>query len=237
MKIKNIFLFIVLLLFAGVFIKSRIEVKEYAEKRNIDTKLKNQIKAENKVDFDRLIKINRDIVAWISIPDTNIEYPVLKTDDNNYYLNHDIYGEYSVYGAIFIDQRLYDTDIFENKNCIIYGHNMGHWTDVMFGQLLKYREEKFYRKHKQIIIYTKNDMFTYDVVSVREVDSQDNSCYKVDFPENDYVEWLENVVNESIIKCDETDYGAGSKVISLSTCTYNNNSKRMVVTALKEGDD
>ena len=84
------------------------------------------------IDVKKLKEVNSDVKGWISIPNTNINYPILQGSNNNYYLNRDINKEYNRNGSIFMDYRNHE---FNDNNTIIYGHNMN--TEAMFSDLIK----------------------------------------------------------------------------------------------------
>ena len=108
-----------------------LTVFQYYKVNNVYTKLVNEEtmkksndKREKVIDWNKLKAINENIVAWLYIPGTGVDYPVIKATDNSFYLNHDIYGKSSIYGSIYLDQRYYQMeDINEADNIVIYGHN------------------------------------------------------------------------------------------------------------------
>ena len=140
-KIINLIL-ILILIFSSYKIVSKIS--EYKKADNIYNELqseKDSLSSSNNI-ID-LTHINEDYIGWIEIPNTNINYPVLQSEDNNYYLKRDIYKNYLASGSIFLDYRNND---FSDENTVIYGHYMRN--NTMFGQLKKFKEEKFFNKNK-----------------------------------------------------------------------------------------
>lgn len=180
-----------------------------------------------KINWDKLYDINNDIVAWIDIPGTSVDYPVVRTSDYDYYLSHDIHKKYSKYGAIFIDKRIRNS-LFESKNLILYGHNMGRYTDIMFSSFMKYKEQTYFKEHKYVYFYTRKKVTRYEIVSVREVSASSNA-YKVDFSNKEFKNWLNNTVDKSV-----TSYNINKveQVLTLSTCTYGEN--RLVLHCVPE---
>ena len=226
-KIYNFILFISIIAFYVVCFFVYKDIKKIYECKNTYDEIKKQCVSEKttqndnkKIAWDKLYKLNSDIVAWIEIPDTPIDYPVLKSENYDYYLSHDIHKEYSKFGAIFIDQRLYNNP-FESKNFIVYGHNMGHWTDVMFGSLMEYKEKKYFDKHKYVYLYTPKIRETYQIVSVREVSSS-SDAYNIDFEKGEFKNWINNVISKSIYPCTD-NVGNVKHIMTLSTCTYGEN--------------
>lgn len=101
-------------------------------------------------DYRKLLKENPDLVGWIKVPGTKINYPVMQTPKvPQYYLHRDFHKRYSLSGCIFMDAK---TDISRSKNYLIYGHHMQDST--MFGQLVKYSDPSFYKKHR-VIYFTR----------------------------------------------------------------------------------
>lgn len=217
-KIYNIILFFLIIALVAV---CSIIYKDYKKMYDViktydDIKeqcVSNTAKSDiRKIDWDKLYKINSDIVAWIEIPGTPVDYPIVKTTDYDYYLTHDIHKKYSQYGSLFIDERLRN-NLFKSKNLIVYGHNMGKWTDVMFSSLMKYKNQDFYNKHKYVYFYTKDGKEKYKIVGIRETSSS-SDAYKVEFTDGEYQQWI----NEVVFPMDNTR--EINKVLTLSTCTY-----------------
>lgn len=235
---KKMILILLLAVSVSTFIFSGYKISDYVMEVNSNKKLAREVKVKKKsgareFDFEKLKKKNSDVIAWISIPGTDIDYPVLQTRDNDYYLKHDVNKKSSAYGAIFMDENEYGTDIVNNENSIIYGHNMGHWTSVMFGQLLKFEDNSFYEKSKKIYIYTENGSYEYTIVSIMKINATD-SVYNVGFlSDEDYIDWINYCKEKSVIKCDEFDAENVSAAITLSTCMYSNDNRRFVIVAVR----
>lgn len=199
-----------------------------AEKKNKLIAKEAYIENEDMINFKKLKKKNPDITAWIRIPDTPVDYPVVMAKDNNeFYLRHDVRGRLSSSGAVFTDFRLYGKP-FECKNCIIYAHNMGRFETVMFSTLMKYEKQDYYDKHKNVYIYTEDTgKNVYRIVSVREV-STDDYAYKITFKgRNEFKGWIKENIKDSMIKTDTLKIKRYKKAITLSTCTYG--SRRLVI--------
>ncbi len=97
-------------------------------------------------DWDALCSENQDTKGWLCIPDTLINFPIVGTDDNAFYLSHDFSGDKDKAGCPFMDK---DTEIWD-FNRVIYGHNMGTGSDAMFSTLLKYEQEDYFKEHPVI---------------------------------------------------------------------------------------
>lgn len=115
------------------------------------------------IDFEALWKENPDTVGWITIPDTQIDYPIVYSEDNEKYLHEDFYGNESVYGTIYLDSDS-ETD-FSGWNNPIYGHHMRDGS--MFKDVVRYKEEDYFKEHQYFTIYTPE----------REIRLKAISCY------------------------------------------------------------
>ena len=102
------------------------------------------------VDFDALKKVNKDVVGWLYCKGTVIDYPVVQGEDNDFYLHHAYDGSYSVSGSIFVDSE--NRKGFVDSNTIIYGHHMKDGS--MFASLLKWSDQKYYKKHPVMWLLT-----------------------------------------------------------------------------------
>ena len=111
------------------------------------------------IDWDKLSNINTDIIGWIKINDTNIDYPILKDTDNLKYLKHSFGGKYNNNGSILT----LNNNPFQDYETVLYGHNMK--SGIMFSELGKYMNKEFFDKHSSFEIYTKNQNYKYGLVN------------------------------------------------------------------------
>lgn len=181
---------------------------------------------------------NKDVVGWIQIDNTIINYPIMQSTDKDkdYYLTHNYKNEYSKYGSIYLYKDSNITDV--NSNVIIYGHNMKD--EQMFNTLLKYENQDFYNEHKTIKIATEQEESVYEVVSVFKSrvfyqDEKDVFRYynytNFESPET-YNTYINNCKK---IQLYDTGVSAeyGEQLITLITCEYSQENGRMVVVAKK----
>ena len=196
------------------------QLKEY---NDVD-KVYNLIR-EEKEESDNLFEKNIDYRGWIKIDNTNINYPILQGQDNEEYLYKDINNEYIVSGSIFMN---YLNNGFDDQNTVLFGHNMKNGT--MFANLKKYKEEDFFYNNNYIEIELSNGQYLkYKVFSVYITDINDNYT-KTSFEDKDeYKEFLERIKNKSIYKSD-ISVNENDKIITLSTCSYEFDDARLVVT-------
>lgn len=200
-------------------------VKEYNKVKNDNRSIREKaVKTSDDgteyIDFAALRKINPDIAAWIKIPQTGIDNPVVTTEDNSFYLTHNIKKEQSRYGTLFFDARMSSESSGFNR--IIYGHNFGRTADVMFSNLTRYLDLAYLKKHPQVFLWTEFGRTDYEVLSVREVSAQ-SDAFRMDFEsKKDFCQWAETITGSSNRISDI------SHILTLSTCNQDG-SRRVVV--------
>ncbi len=169
-------------------------------------------KEEFKIDWNKLESINRDIIGWIKIENTNINYPILKDSGNLKYLKQSYDGKYNKNGSIFTINK----DPFNENITTIYGHNMK--SGIMFSELSKYMNKDFFDEHASFIIYTKKQNYKATVFSCYSVDInvEENNLKTLDFKQE-----IEYYKTKS--KYQVNNIGNTQKIIKLSTCSYINN--------------
>ena len=165
---------------------------------------------------------NKYYRGWINIYNTYINYPVLQGDDNMYYLDKDMNSEYLISGSIFMN---YANDGFDDKNTVLFGHNMKNGT--MFADLNKYKQKDFFYGNNNIDINNGNHL-EYEVFSVYITDAKDNYIQTNFENKSQYKEFLEKIQNKSIYQSD-IEIDGDDKIITLSTCSYEFNDARLVV--------
>ena len=166
--------------------------------------------------FKKLHETNPDIIGWISIPGTIIDYPVVQTTDNDYYLDHSVIGTYLKSGSIFVDCR--NQRNWSDKNTIIYGHNMA--SGEMFAHLAKFKSGTFLRNNKYVYIYTEECIRIYTIFSAYQTDIYTPYTRVVFANDSDFINWAKNALSSSIKKQSGSfKFSAESQIITLSTCT------------------
>lgn len=234
---KIIYILVILLLISIMLISVFLlfkDTKENKEQEGIFEQLiettENNIE-DNKENFEELFEQNEDMVAWIKIENTNIDYPVMQTIDRpDYYLRRNFYKEYSYYGTPYIDENC---NIETSDNLIIYGHHIKN--NQMFGILKKYKNENFYKENNIIEFTTKNKSTKYEIIAVFATVAYSKDTFK-------YYEFINMQEKEEfdtfINKCKELSFynidksaEYGDKLITLSTCEYSRKNGRLVVVA------
>lgn len=176
------------------------------------------------VDFAALSEINQDIVAWIYIEGTEINYPVVQGSDNQYYLKHLFNGKWNSSGCIFLDSR--NTPDFSDRHSIIYGHHMKNGT--MFSGLTEYKKQEFYDAHPTILLITPNQNFRVEVFAGYVANVKDDA-WRIRFDSNKELEkWLQHTQDHSWFES-ETTPAVTDRIITLSTCSYEFDNARFVL--------
>ena len=197
-------------------------------KKNEETVEQEEID-EQKEEPERMLQVkqlqeqNADIVGWLEIENTNINYPVLQGTDNSYYMTHNYKKEKSKNGSIFLDAN-YNWNISSN-NLLIYGHNLGN--GMMFQELLKYEKQSFYKKHPNIRFTTADEDAEYEIISVfksRVYYKSERNVFRYYYfinskSEIEYNDFVKNAKNASLYPIDATA-NYGDQLITLSTCSY-----------------
>lgn len=179
------------------------------------------------VDFDVLKEENPDTIAWIRFDEPAIiNYPVVKSADNEDYLTKTFTENDNKLGAIFVDYR--NNSDFSDRNTFIYGHNM-RVGEQMFSQLKKYRDEDFGKKHPYFYIYLPSgEVRTYTIFSAGVVDARSDN-YKIEYGSDEEFQEYLNLCLESSLYDFGVDVDKDSKIISLSTCTSVTENERFLV--------
>lgn len=181
------------------------------------------ISAWPQVDFDELGKINPDVVGWIYIEGTDINYPVVQGTDNEYYLKHLFGGSYNSAGCIFLDYRC--AADFSDRHSILYGHHMNNKT--MFGGLVEYKKQAFYDEHSVALLVTPTAYYKIQFFSGYVSDNWSNA-WDLTSDDTDHATWLSEIQAKS---CFETEYIplTEDRIITLSTCTYEFDNAKFVL--------
>ena len=197
--------------------------------RNIDAAYASQVEGTydgepSPIDFVALQQQYPNVVAWLKMDDVDVSYPIVKGDDNDFYLHHDPAGVDNIAGSIFLDYRAksLDTDLYD----LVYGHNMRD--ESMFGQLDNYTSEDFYRKGTgAFCIYTPTASYRYKIFAVDVVDPT-SDVYQMGFSNTQAFGAFVKQLKESSMYDTGVEVTGFDHVVTLSTCS---NSDRLVLSA------
>ena len=188
---------------------------------NLESPIKNK-------ELESLLKINSDTVGWLTVPNTNIDYPVVKTTDNDYYLDHNYEKKYDYNGWVFM--HYYNSTHNLDKNTIIFAHNR-FYSGIMFGTLNEVTKDTWYNNTKENLITfnTLYDNMQFEVFSIYKTNI--TADYLKTTFDND-LEWNNfiKMIRERSMFQNNINVGTNDKIITLSTCL--DNDTRLVVHAV-----
>lgn len=168
-------------------------------------------------------QISSDMVAWLTVDDTNIDYPIMQGLDNVRYLNTDPFGDYSLAGSIFLDSRC--PPDFTGDYSLIYGHHMEYGR--MFGALDDFLDEKYLRSHTTGELSVGREgqqVYKLHIFAAAKTNAQDDDVFD---PGKGTVS--DFITNNSTVNIDIENIRSGKRIVGLSTCTEGDSSARIIV--------
>lgn len=221
----------------------KINVETGADIKDLDSKLlesTTEISSASydcPIDFKSLREINEDVYAWITIPGTIIDYPILQHEtDNSHYLNYTIDGIEGYPGCIYTENI--NAKDFTDNNTVIYGHNMRNGT--MFTDLHKFRDSEFFKENDTVYIYTPEKQLTYKIFAAYLYDNR-HLMNSFDFSDREvysnYLSEIQTMDSEEINIRKEIQVTDADKIITLITCIREQPEKRVYVQAVLESYD
>ena len=234
--VSNIILVIAIVVFAvsayklyGIFSEYNKGDKEYQKIQDlvINTEKKDDTKEEAfSVDFEKLLEMNSDVVGWIRFDEpSEINYPVVQGRDNEEYLKRTFEANTNKLGTLFVDVN--NPGDFSGRNTFIYGHNMKNGS--MFAQLLKYKDDSFYKEHPYFYIYTPDGKVrTYEIFSAGVVKDTSDS-YIMDYADDAAFQTYIDYITQQSAYPTSAEVTTASKIVSLSTCTNVRDDERFLV--------
>lgn len=196
------------------------EIYENANVSSDNISVDNDLKIEvENIDFNKLINKNPDTIGWIKVLGTDINYPVVQTNNNNFYLTHSFDKSYNKAGWIFADyinKNLKNNEL--DKNTIIYGHNRQN--NSMFGTLSNvFKEEWLSNKENHYINFsTLNNNMVWEVFSTYTIEKEEYYIQSNFSSDEEYISFLNTIKNRSTYKYD-VNISKEDKILTLSTCT------------------
>ncbi len=181
------------------------------------------------IDFKALKEKNSDAVAWLKVNGTDVEFSVVKTTNNGYYLSRNFNKEYNLGGWIFADYR----NKFDgtDRNIIVYGHNMRDGS--MFGSLKDIIKKEWYdnEENHKVIFITEQEKVAYEVFSVYQIEAEDYYI-QTNFKNNTEFKKFADTLKQRSVKDFNVEISETDSILTLSTCA-NNNEYRIVLHAKK----
>jgi sortase B len=179
-------------------------------------------------------KINGDIVAWLTIPDTDIDFPILQTEDNDYYLEHGFDGTYSALGIPFLDYRC--NGDFSDFNSIIYGHHASRgW---MFSGLVDFQQEAYFNAHEAGYLTTKDKHYQLNFIACLNVKNDAFIYSTVFLSKKEKQVFLKQIQEYAVQQREVPDVDVKKlQLVSISTCSYEFQDARTVLVGYLEEID
>jgi sortase B len=169
--------------------------------------------------LEDLQAINPDVCAWLTVDGTNIDYPVVRGESNNDYINRDVYREFSLSGSIFLDYR--NARDFSDYYSIIYGHHMAG--DVMFGEIPYFAKTKYFNQHTTGTLYLPGQTYDIQWFACVETDAYDESMYALISADNiNYEEEMDSLldyISQTATQYRDIGVTSSDHLIALSTCS------------------
>lgn len=227
MKNKLIFLMAIslILISSNILYGNIIKIHSHLKQTQVAKDLYKEIIADTvdgsgdlEIDFKALQLINPDIIAWINIPGTKINYPVMKAKDYSYYLNHLPNGVENKNGSIFLDYN--GNQDFKGNLEILYGHHMA--SGEMFASIVEYEDEYFLNEHRYIYIYTEDQNYVFEILYGKEFNDNIWRDRGFMYPNN-----IDNLLG---FMSDNTyENLPNNSYIVLSTCSFDYDADRFAV--------
>lgn len=186
------------------------------------------------IDFDSLSSDNPDIIGWIYVPNTNIDYPIMQSDgdEDEYYLNTTFEGVSNRLGSIYIEK--YNQKDFSDPVTVVYGHTFFDDTDAMFTELHYYEDETFFKENPYIYIYTPDQTIQYRVFCISVFDDRYILGNYAFYQDADFQKYLNELKSSDGALVDTTvDVTKDSTILTLSTCIQGQEENRFLVNATK----
>ena len=183
---------------------------------------------ESPIDFSALREINPDIVAWVEIPGTRIDYPVVQADNNETYLHRSFEGEESSAGAIYLDCDS-DSD-FMGKHSILYGHHMKNGS--MFAEIVKFKEKTFFQEHREVILYLPDRELHLKTIAALYGDASGEKRRTVFSDQESFNRYVDEMTKNCSFR--ELPEGDCEGLYSFVTCSYEFQNARTILYAVRE---
>ncbi len=188
---------------------------------------------DKEIDFDGLVsEVNADIYAWITIPGTNVDYPVLQhADDPAYYLEHNMDGSKGYPGCIYTEY--YNSKDWDDPNTVLYGHNMRNGS--MFATLHYYEDGEFFEEHPYVYLYSPDKVRVYQVFAAYEFGNVHLLLGYNPWDEESFGQYLEDIFKEDGMNNQfdkDLELSSADRIITLETCIGGKPQKRYLVQAV-----
>ena len=173
-----------------------------------------------------LCAMNPDVIAWVTLDGTRINYPVLYAMDNSYYLNRDFYKEYSVAGSVFMDYQ--NSPQFVDQYSLLYGHNMSG--GLMFADLLKYGDQTFFDQNQTGYLFLPGETYELEIYAYLRVDAYQTPMFSMVDSQNAFQTRLD-YIRESATHYRDVGADRTQRILAMSTCSSATSDDRSIIVA------
>lgn len=199
-----------------------------------DIEVSEDKEVDNEAAFAELLALNPDVVGWVTMDNTRVDFPVLQGKDNLTYINRDVYGNFALAGSIYLDSR--NDRTFADSYSLLYGHHMAEGN--MFGDLDLYKDEAFFRENKTGLLILPDRTYKLEVISCMLVSASDDHIFEPDRTRGaitgllDYIEKESMFIHEDVLQqARETE---DLQILALSTCSSEfTDARTIVITVMK----
>lgn len=170
-----------------------------------------------KINWKKWKEKNEDIVGWITVPGTKVDFPIVKApkSDPEYYLRRDIYGNWNINGTIYLDAHS-DGGLLTSSNAVLFGHHMDYGN--MFAQLAQYSDKKWAKKHRKVLVQTPEHKVVYRVGASDIINAWSTMKHTEFASTSEFEKWRDGAYGESDMKL--ADKLGSDRILSLVTCSY-----------------
>jgi len=228
-KIKIVAVFLLIALAIGFTIYNFYpKINQTVQKDKIIAVAKeNHTEIADRIDFNALLALNPDTIGWVQIEGTSLEYPVVQTDNNDYYLSHNYLQEESFEGAVFRD---YLCNTTTTRNHVLYGHYMSD--ESMFGSLWNYQDQAYLKLHPVIQFDQPGHPGDWEIFSIY-ITKADYDYRQPEFiTDGEFIDYMNRLKARSLYDTGVT-LDPDDEVLTLSTCIYTFDDARFAVHARK----
>jgi len=218
-------LVLIMLLYGGYSLWNTIMIYRGAFSSNDLLKYQPTGDGPNSITLGELMKLNKDVVGWITIFDTHISYPVVQGKDNQEYLNKDVFGKFSFSGSIFLDYR--NACDFTDSYSIIYGHHMEY--GAMFGDVVEFKNDDYFQEHKTGALFLLDDTYKITLFACVETQEFNNKIYNPTVQGKDNLDTLLKYIKDEAVQYRDISLNHDDKIIGLSTCAEAGTNERVVL--------
>lgn len=198
-------------------------------------KLKPEIEEDGRPSFDELIAVNSDVVGWVTIDNTNMDYPIVQGGTNLSYINTDIYGEFSLAGSIFLDSR--NDRHFDDHYSLLYGHSMS--SGRMFGDVELFKSQDFFNENQTGALLTPEVAYDLTIFASLVVPANEQEIFNPTFWQDDIDDLVDYAVDHALYLNEDTiekmrALDEDLQILALTTCSYEFTDARTVILAVME---